>query len=259
MPEGVWMTRDLSIVIPAFQEELRLPKTLAALDDFVAAGAGDIEVLLVDDGSADATADVMSDWCAERPFAQSLLLPHAGKAHAVKEGIMAACRNRVLFMDADLAVPLEEIPKLLHELDRGADVAVGSRETHGSSRIGESPLRRFRGRAFNWLVQSLLVKGISDTQCGFKGFTRKAARQIFTRTLLHAAPRPGLKGPSVTAFDVEVLFLAERLGLEIVEVPVKWTHVRESKVRALADPLRMTGDVLKIRLNAVTGQYSKPE
>ena len=253
------MTRDLSIVIPAFQEESRLPKTLAALDDFVAAGAGDIEVVLVDDGSEDATVDIMSAWCAERPFARPLLLPHAGKAHAVKTGIMAACRNRVLFMDADLAVPLKEIPKLLRELDRGADLAVGSREAHGSRRVGESPLRRFRGRAFNWLVRSLLVKGISDTQCGFKAFTRKAARHIFTRTLLHAAPRPGLKGPSVTAFDVEVLFLAEYSGLQVVEVPVRWTHMRESKVRTLADPLRMTGDVLKIRLNAMTGKYSKLE
>ena len=253
------MTRDLSIVIPAYQEESRLPKTLSALDGFVTAGASDIEVVLVDDGSEDATAEIMSAWCAERPFARTLSLPHAGKAHAVKNGIMAVRRNRVLFMDADLAVPLEEIPKLLRELDRGADVAVGSRETHGSSRVGESPLRRFRGRAFNWLVQFLLIKGISDTQCGFKAFTRKAARQIFTRTILHAAPKQGLKGPSVTAFDVEVLFLAARLGLNVVEIPVRWTHVRESKVRSLADPLRMTGDVLKVRLNAMTGKYPKPE
>ena len=253
------MTRDLSIVIPAFQEESRLPKTLSALDDFVAAGTSGIEVVLVDDGSQDATAEIMSAWCAERPFARYLALSHAGKAHAVRNGVMAARRNRVLFMDADLAVPLGEIPKLLRELDRGADVAVGSRETHGSSRVGESPLRRFRGRAFNWLVRSILIKGISDTQCGFKAFTRKAARRIFTKTILHSAPRPDLKGPSVTAFDVEVLFLAALLGLEIVEVPVQWTHVPESKVRTLADPLRMTGDVLRVRLNAMTGKYSEPD
>ena len=253
------MIRDLSIVIPAYQEESRLPKTLSALDDFVASGTSDIEIVLVDDGSEDATPEIMSAWCVGRPFARSLSLLHGGKAHAVKNGIMAARRNRVLFMDADLAVPLEEIPKLLRELDRGADVAVGSRETHGSSRVGESPLRRFRGRAFNWLVRSLLIKGISDTQCGFKAFTRQAARQIFTKTLLHATPNQGLRGPSVTAFDVEVLFLAVHLGLDIVEVPVRWTHVRESKVRTVADPLRMTGDVLKVRLNAMTGKYSKPE
>lgn len=253
------MTHDLSIVIPAYQEESRLPKTLSALDDFVASGTSDIEIVLVDDGSEDATAEIMSAWCADRPFARSLSLPHAGKAHAVKNGIMAAHRNRVLFMDADLAVPLEEVPKLLRELDGGADVAVGSRETYGASRAGESPLRRLRGRAFNWLVRSLLIKGIRDTQCGFKAFTRQAARRIFTKTLLHAMPKPGLKGPSVTAFDVEVLFLAAYLGLEIVEVPVRWTHVRESKVRTLADPLRMTGDVLKVRLNAMTGKYSTPE
>ena len=253
------MTRDLSIVIPAFQEELRLPRTLAALHHFVAAGASDIEVLLVDDGSEDATVDIMNAWCAERPFARSFALLHAGKAHAVKTGVMAARRYRVIFMDADLAVPLDEVPKLLRQLDRGADVAVGSREARGSSRVGEPPLRRLRGRAFNLLVQSLLVKGVSDTQCGFKAFTRKAARQIFTRTLLHAAPGPGLKGPSVTAFDVEVLFLAEYLGLKVAEVPVQWTHVRDSKVRALADPLRMTGDVLRIRLNAMTGKYSRLE
>ena len=253
------MTRDVSIVIPAYQEESRLPKTLSALDDFVATGTGDIEVVLVDDGSEDATAEIMTAWCVDRPFARSLSLPHAGKAHAVKNGIMASRRNRVLFMDADLSVPLEEVPKLLRELDRGADVAVGSRETHGSSRVGESLLRRFRSRVFNWLVRSLLVKGINDIQCGFKAFTRQAARQIFTKTLLHTTPKPGLKGPSVTAFDAEVLFLADHLGLEIVEVPVRWTFVRESKVRAVADPFRLTGDVLKIRLNAMNGRYSKPE
>jgi hypothetical protein len=162
-------------------------------------------------------------------------------------------------MDADLAVPLEDARKLLDELDRGADVAVGSREARGANRLGESPMRRLRGRAFNWLVRSLVVKGISDTQCGFKAFTKNAAHQIFSRTLLHATPDAGLRGPSVTAFDVEVLFLANYLGFEIVEVPVRWTHVPESKVRALSDPLRMTGDVFKIRLNAMTGKYSTSE
>ena len=251
--------RDLSIVIPAFQEGARLPGTLAALDEFLAGDVSEIEVLLVDDGSDDATPEIMAAWCSDRPFARFLVLPHAGKAHAVKTGVMAASQNRVLFMDADLAVPLEDAPILIDELDRGADVAVGSREARGADRRGESPIRRLRGRAFNLLVRSLVVKGISDTQCGFKAFTKNAARQIFSRTLLHATPNFGLKGPSVTAFDVEVLFLASYLGLQVVEVPVHWTHVPESKVRALSDPLRMTADVLKIRFNAMTGKYSASE
>ena len=249
------MVHDLSIVIPAYDEAARLPSTLAALSDHFGHDPEDIEIILVDDGSGDATLKIMGDWCDQRPFARSITVPHGGKASAVKAGIASAARGRVMFMDADLAVPLADIANVMSELDRGADVAIGSRETWGASRLGEPPLRRLRGRAFNWLVRTILFRGIMDTQCGFKAFTRRSAKEIFSRTLLHGRPNPELRGPSVTAFDVEILYLAKLMGFKIVEVPVRWRHVPESKVRPLSDPLRMAADVFKIRFNALTGKY----
>ena len=250
------MVNDLSIVIPAYEEAARLPSTLAALSDHFGHDPEGIDIILVDDGSRDATLEIMRAWCRDHPFARSITVPHGGKASAVIAGITSAKRGRVMFMDADLAVPLADLSKVVSELDRGADVAIGSRETSGASRQGEPSIRRLRGRAFNWLVRTILIRGIMDTQCGFKLFSLRAATEIFSRTLLHGSPNTELRGPSVTAFDVEILYLAKLMGFRIVEVPVRWRHVPESKVRPFTDPLRMAADVFKIRLNALTGKYA---
>ena len=246
---------DLSIVVPAYNEEDRLPRTLAELAEFFDAGTGKIELILVDDGSTDSTFQIMADWCEERDFARAIRIEHAGKAHAVRAGVQEAKRDRVLFMDADLAVPLPEMAKLLKALDEGAELAIGSRELAGTSREGESLARHFRGRLFNWFVALLAVRGIRDTQCGIKAFDTAVARHIFAESRLYDRPPKQLTRPRVTAFDVEILFLANRLGYTVAELGVNWRHVPNSKVDPIRDPLRMALEVLRIRLNAMLGRY----
>lgn len=242
-------------MVPAYNEALRLPATLEAIDKFVEENAGTIEVLLVDDGSTDATFKIMQDWCAHRKYAREIRISHSGKAHAVWKGVREASQSRVLFMDADLAVPLSEIGKLTAELDAGAHVAIGSREMLGSQRADESIARHYRGRLFNWLVTLLAIKGIRDTQCGFKAFQTKTIQHVYVESRLYRNEPTHLRGPSVTAFDVELLFLARRLGYTIKEIGVKWRHIPNSKVDPIRDPLKMALEVLRIRINACLGRY----
>ncbi len=246
---------DLSIVVPAYNESARLPGTLAALAAHYDNAPTAPEIILVDDGSDDDTFQLMESWRGPRGDSHAVSIPHAGKAHAVRAGVERAGRDRVLFMDADLAVPLTEVPLLTTALDAGADIAIGSREIPGARRDAESLIRHSRGRLFNWLVSLFAVRGIKDTQCGFKAFATPVARHLFASSRLHHQPPARLNGPSVTAFDVELLFLASRLGYSIAEVPVQWRHVPGSKVDSLRDPLRMTLEVLRIRLNALIGRY----
>ena len=246
---------DLTVVVPAYNEEERLPDTLAELAEFFDEGPGDVELILVDDGSTDSTLEIMRGWCAGRAYAREVGIEHAGKAHAVRVGVAEAGRGRVLFMDADLAVPLPEIWKLISALDEGAEVAIGSRELAGGLREGESFARHLRGRLFNWFVAMLAVRGIRDTQCGFKAFETPVARHIFAESRLYSQAPIQLSGPRVTAFDVELLFLARRLRYTIAEVGVNWRHVPNSKVDPIRDPLQMALEVVRIRLNALLGRY----
>ncbi|MDP6507438.1 MAG: glycosyltransferase family 2 protein [Chloroflexota bacterium] len=246
---------DLSIVVPAYNESDRLPGTLAAIAEHYGNAATAPEIILVDDGSDDDTLQLMESWCASRADAHAISIPHAGKAHAVRAGVERAGRDRVLFMDADLAVPLTEVPLLTTALDAGADIAIGSREIPGSRRDAESLIRHSRGRLFNWFVSVFTVRGIKDTQCGFKAFATPVIRQLFQGSRLYSQPPTRLNGPSVTAFDVELLFLAGRMGYSITEIPVQWRHVPGSKVDSLRDPLRMALEVLCIRFNALIGRY----
>lgn len=246
---------NLSIVIPAYNEADRLPDTLKAIAAHFDRHSTSPEIVLVDDGSDDATFQVMLAWCEDRDHTHAITIPHAGKAHAVRAGVDQAARDRVLFMDADLAVPLSQIEKLVAALDAGADIAIGSREVAGARRHGESLIRHSRGRLFNWFVSFLAVRGIRDTQCGFKAFATPVARHVFASSRLYSTPPSHLTGPSVTAFDVEILFLANRLGYSIAEIPVLWRHIPGSKVDPIRDPLRMAIEVLRIRLNTILGRY----
>ena len=236
-------------------DPVALHRTLAALAAHYDNAPTAPEIILVDDGSDDDTFQLMESWRGPRGDSHAVSIPHAGKAHAVRAGVERAGRDRVLFMDADLAVPLTEVPLLTTALDAGADIAIGSREIPGARRDAESLIRHSRGRLFNWLVSLFAVRGIKDTQCGFKAFATPVARHLFASSRLHHQPPARLNGPSVTAFDVELLFLASRLGYSIAEVPVQWRHVPGSKVDSLRDPLRMTLEVLRIRLNALIGRY----
>lgn len=254
------MTRPaLSLVIPAYEEAARIDDTLARVAEWLRdPPCSPVELILADDGSADATLARFHAFAATRAGVRVLALPHRGKGATVTSAILAAEGELVLFSDADLSVPLAQAGAFVRALEAGADVAIGSREVEGAQREREPSYRHLMGRAFNQLVRALIVPGIKDTQCGFKMFTRAAARAIFTRLRRHGSGAPAIRGPMVTAFDVEVLFLARRLGLRTVELPVPWVHGEDSKVRPLVDAIRMGRDVVLVKWSALRGHYDDP-
>lgn len=230
----------LSVVVPAYNEEARIGATLKRMLAYFDAQSYQVEILVVDDGSADATESVVNQIAACRPHVRLLSYQETrGKGYAVRFGMLRADGERVLFSDADLATPIEEIEKLMAKLDAGFDVAFGSRDVPGSELIKrQSLIREFGGRFFNKLVQRVAVPGIHDTQCGFKLFHKRAANLIFSQcTVDHFA------------FDVEVLYLAVKVyGLRVAEVPVRWAHQEGSKVRFTRDAPRMIKTLFRIRM-----------
>jgi len=233
----------LSVVIPAYNEVDRIVPTLRSLATFLAARGETFEILLVDDGSRDET--VRTARAAGVPLRILLLGANRGKGAAVREGVLAAHGERVLFTDADLSTPIEDLPRLEQALDRGATVAFGSRSVHGAEVLVRQPLyRQTMGKVFNLFVRAWVLPGVIDSQCGFKLFEARAARQIFSRQLL-----PGF------SFDVEVLFLARRLGLAIEEIPVRWRNSPTSRVHPVRDSFRMLRDLLRVRWYQWQGRY----
>lgn len=227
---------SLSIVIPAYNEATRLPATLSRLTTYLAQQPWDWEIRVVDDGSSDGTADVAAQAAASEPRIVAQREPHRGKGGAVRAGLLAA-RGAYRFMcDADLSMPPEELPRFLPPLLDGFDVAIGSREGQGARRVGEPWRRHVIGRVFNRVIQLLVIRGVEDTQCGFKMFTAEAAERIFPRTTLDG-----------WAFDVEVLGLARVMKMRVVEVPIEWHHRSESQVSPLRDGVAMFADLLRIR------------
>jgi glycosyltransferase involved in cell wall biosynthesis len=244
----------LSIVIPAYNEEQRLASTLATVERFLASKPFATELIIANDGSTDATSRLAHAFRSGQVTVRALDLLHRGKAATVRDGMLAARGQFILFTDADLSTPIEFADALLAALDTGADVAIGSREGAQARRIGEPFYRHLMGRVFNAFVRLIAVPHIDDTQCGFKAFRRGPAREIFRRTRLHVRKR--VRGPMVTAFDVEALYIARRLDYSIAEIPVRWTHVSGSKVNPLVDSVRMLRDVLYVRVYALRGRYN---
>ncbi|GAB4192583.1 MAG: hypothetical protein OHK0022_06830 [Roseiflexaceae bacterium] len=245
----------LSLVIPAYNEERRLPTTLRAVLDYLGHQNYPFEVLIADDGSTDRTAELVEQIAAEHSGVRLLRLDHRGKGFAVRAGALAATGQYVLLCDADLAVPIDEWEKLQRTLEGGYDLAIGSREGLGARRLGEPWYRHLMGRVFNLIVQVVAVGGIQDTQCGFKAFTHAAAHDLFRRVRLYGDDAQVVRGAAVTAFDVEVLFLARKRGYRIREVPVLWHYGEETKVNPLRDSYRNFRDVLAVRWNALRGRY----
>ena len=246
---------SLSLVIPAYNEAPRIAGTLASAIAFLNAQAYSAELILVDDGSTDATAELARGIIADHGNARLLTIPHAGKAAALRAGISAATNDLVGFSDADLATPLHHLDELRDAIATGCDVAIGSREGAGARRHGEPLHRHVMGRIFNTLVRLLLLPGIQDTQCGFKLFTRDAATQLLARSRLYTGPNQSVTGPRVTAFDVELLLVARRLGFRICTIPVHWTYGSQSKVNPLRDTWQNVRDVLLVRWNDWRGRY----
>lgn len=241
----------LSIVIPAYNEERRLPSTLATIMAFLAHEPYTAEVIVVDDGSDDRTAEI----AAATPGVTVLRGEHRGKGFAVRAGALAARGSIILLCDADLAVPIEEWSRLRAAIEAGYPIAIGSREGLGASREGEPWYRHVMGRVFNWIIQMIALRGINDTQCGFKALRRDVARDLFTRMRIYGDDAPVVRGPAVTAYDVELLFLARRRGYPIAEIPVIWRYGAETKVNPLRDSWRNLRDVLRVRLNDLCGRY----
>lgn len=232
------MNPALSIVIPAYNEATRLGPTLERVFEWLEAEGLDAEVLVVDDGSRDDTAGLVRSYCARFEALQLLQYGgNRGKGYAVGYGVVRARGAHVLFSDADLSTPIEEYLTLAAALE-GADVVIGSRAVKGSSLEKRQPLyRELMGRSFNLAVRAAVMGDFHDTQCGFKLFTAAAARQCFARRRLDGF-----------AFDVEILYIARKLGLRTVEVPVHWQHFEASRVDPIKDSARMLVDLMRIRL-----------
>ena len=244
------MVPSFSVVIPAFNEESRIAHTLRLTLDYLHDVSPESELIVVNDGSTDATATITRDVFSETTIATRLLanFPNRGKGAAVRSGLLAAQRPIALFSDADLSTPLEETPKLIEPIADGKiDIAVGSRALDRSL-IGEhQPWRREQaGRIFNLLVRVVTGLPFWDTQCGFKAFRIDACRPI-----LEAARLDGF------AFDVELLYLAQRAGLRIHEIPVHWNHAEGSKVRFLQDSFRMLWEIIVLRMQVGTSDLNR--
>lgn len=247
----------LSIVIPAYNEQLRLPTTLQAIRAYVAQAQSDVEVLVADDGSSDSTAHIVQQMAHTWPQLRLLSLDHRGKGFAVRAGALAARGEYVLLCDADLAVPIEEWDRMLPMfVDQHADVVIGSREGQGARREGEPFHRHMMGRVFNMLVRLLVVGNFRDTQCGFKAFRRAVAHDLFRRARIYGDDAPVIQGAAVTAFDVEIIYLAVKRGYRVIELPVLWHYGVETKVDPIRDALRNLRDIVRVRWLAIQGAYT---
>jgi dolichyl-phosphate beta-glucosyltransferase len=228
---------DLSVVVPCFNEESRLPVPLATTLAYLRASGRAYEVVLVDDGSQDGTARMIGETERAHPEVRGVYLPgNRGKGRAAAEGVAVTSGDLVLVSDADFSAPIGELPRLEAAIEAGADVAIGSRAKRGAREVDQPVHRRLMGKGFNLVVQALLLPGLWDTQCGFKLFRGPVARDLFGRLRTDGF-----------AYDVEVLYEARRSGREVTEVPVRWINSDTTRVQALRHSRQMLADVLRIR------------
>ena len=236
----------LSIVVPAYNEERRLAATLETLCDYLSRQPWDWEVRVVDDGSGDGTAGIAEAFAAVEPRVVAQREPHRGKGGAVRAGLLAAGSQYRFICDADLSMPIAELPRFLPPEAGEFDIAIGTREGAAARRVGEPIYRHLMGRLFNHIVRWIALPGIHDSQCGFKMFTAGAVAAVF---------------PLVTvdgwAFDVEVLTIARAKGLRVREVPIEWHYRADSRLSMLRDGFGMFRELLRIRARAVSGRYRR--
>ncbi len=244
------MSVQYSIILPAYNESARIRPGLEKALAFVREQRWSAEIIVVDDGSKDDTAEIVRQLMVNAPELRLLENPgNRGKGYSVRNGMLNAHGDILMFSDADFSSPIYESIKLIKAIEDGADVAFGSRWLLAETQTRrQSLLRQFVGRAYNLLLRLLLGLPYKDTQCGFKAFTRKAAEVIFTRQQIER-----------WGFDPELLFIARKFGLKMTEVAVEWANDDRSKINPLTDGIKMFCELLIIRLNAMAGHYTRPK
>jgi dolichyl-phosphate beta-glucosyltransferase len=237
-----------SIVIPAYNEASRIAGALESVVACIRERGWVAEVVVVNDGSRDRTAEIVGDFAAKTPEVRLLENPgNRGKGYSVRRGLLQSLGEIVMFTDADLSAPIEEAEGLFSAIAAGADIAIGSRWLERTRQTIRQPLyRQFFGRCFNAVTRLIMGLPFADTQCGFKAFTRAAAQTVFQ---LQTIERWG--------FDPEILFIALKRGYRIVEVPVSWAHDERTRISYLKDGMRMLQDIAIVRWNALVGRYGK--
>lgn len=234
----------LSVVIPAYNEEYRLPRTLEQIFAFLQEQSYASEVLVIENGSSDRTYEIAKEFAEHHENLRVLKEERRGKGNAVKRGMLEAHGEYRFLCDADLSMPIAQINRFLSPQLTQFDVAIGSREAPGAVRYNEPEFRHLGGRLINLAIRLLILPGLQDTQCGFKCFRAEVAEKIF--------PCQSISGWS---FDIEVLYIARKYGYQIVEVPIDWYFDAESKLRAFNDALRMLRDIFLIHRNNLRGLY----
>jgi dolichyl-phosphate beta-glucosyltransferase len=236
----------LSIIIPAHNEEARLPPSLEKIDAFLKTQSFEAEVIVVENGSYDRTAEVVREYAASHPYIQLIEAPVRGKGLAVKVGMLAAKGEYRFICDADLSMPIEEIVRFLPPNVEGYDVIIATREGKGAQRVGEPEYRHLIGRVNNIIIKLTALRGFEDTQCGFKMFTRRAAEDLFE-----------VQQMTGIGFDIELLFIAKRRGYKIKQVPITWYFDPDSRMRLVGDSLYLLVEIWQIRRNWYRGVYVK--
>ena len=237
-------TPYLSIIIPAYNEEHRLPRTLEQIFAFLGEQNYTAEVLIVENGSSDNTLGIAQQYAEKYKNLRVLSENRPGKGNAVRRGMLDAQGQYRFMCDVDLSMPIEELEKFIPEEGKTLDIAIGSREAEGAVRYDEPEYRHLGGRLINLAIRVLILPGLNDTQCGFKFFRAEVAEDIF--------PSQTLNGWS---FDIELLFLARKRGYQIIEIPIHWYFDPETKLRAVNDAIRMLRDIFLIHLNNIRGRY----
>jgi dolichyl-phosphate beta-glucosyltransferase len=233
----------LSIIIPAHNEERRLPGTLAQIFEFLGRQSFSAEVLVVENGSSDATHATAQQFAEQHPNLR-VIQSARGKGAAVRTGMLAAQGDYRFMCDADLSMPVDEIAKFIPTSEHSFDIAIASREAPGSIRFNEPAHRHIGGRVINFIIQLLILPGLNDTQCGFKCFSARAATEVFA-----------IQSFDGWSFDIEALYIARRRKLTLREIPIHWYYDADTKVSAVRDAIRMVQDILHIRANAWRGRY----
>ena len=234
----------LSIVIPAYNEETRLPDTLEQVGSFLTGQVYTSEVWVIDNNSTDQTSQIIQDFCQKYSNFKSSFEEKPGKGAAVKNGMLQATGEFCFMCDADLSMPIEEVNRFIPPQLEGVDIAIASREAPGAVRYDEPIIRHLGGRLMNYLIQLFALPGLNDTQCGFKCFSSRAAKDLFNHQTL-----PGW------SFDIELLFIARQRSYAIAEIPIPWYFHQESKVNAIRDAIKILLDIRTIQRNAKQGLY----